>query len=136
MVARELAHELGAAVTAFEDLPLPIYDISPGAWDTLEEVIRNRRKAACLRISEETGLHASAACGDTVDEIAMFSGIVDLLVVGSRGYGPLGRLVHGSTTQRLLRYARSPILILTRAARLQTTDPPHQDATDLATTKS
>ena len=135
-VARTLAHELGAALTAFEALPLPIYDTSPGAWSTLEEVIRDRKKAACDRINEETGLRASAACGDTVDELAIFSGVVDLLVVGSRSYGPLGRLVHGSTTHRLLRYARSPLLILTRGARLEGISPPAQDAADLATAKS
>lgn len=135
-VARALAHELGAGLTAFEALPLPIYDISPGVWSTLEEVIRNQRKAACDRIAEETGLRASAACGDTVDELAMFSGIVDLLVVGSRSYGPLGRLVHGSTTHRLLRYARSPLLILTRGARLQGTSLPRQSLAGLAATKS
>jgi nucleotide-binding universal stress UspA family protein len=134
LVARALANDLGATLTAFEALPLPIYDIGPGVWSTLEEVIRDQCRTACARIAEETGLRASAACGDTVAELAMFSGIVDLLVVGSRSYGPLGRLVHGSTTLRLSRYARSPLLILTRGARLQGTGPPPQ-AVDLATTK-
>lgn len=134
-VARALANELGAAVTAFEALPLPIYDISPGVWSTVEEVIRDQRRTACERIAAETGLRASAACGDTVDELAMFSGIVDLLVVGSRGYGPLGRLVHGSTTLRLSRYARSPLLILTRGARLQGPSLPTPHAVDLAATR-
>jgi len=46
----------------------------------------------------------------------MFSASVDLLVVGSRGYGPLGRLVHGSTSHRLARLARCPLLVLPRAA--------------------
>lgn len=136
VVARALAHELGAALTAFEALPLPISDLSPDVWNSLEEVIRDRRKAACERIAEETGLRPSAACGDTVDELAMFSGIVDLLVIGSRNYGPSERLVHGSTTHRLLRYARSPLLILTRGARLRNARPSLQDAADLATTKS
>jgi hypothetical protein len=36
-------------------------------------------------------------------------------VVGSRGYGPVGRLVHGSTSQRLARAAHCPLLVLTRA---------------------
>ncbi len=136
VVARALAHQTGAALTAFEALPLPIYDISPGVWSTLEEIIRDRQRAACDRIAEETGLRASAACGDTVNELAMFSGIVDLLVVGSRSYGPFGRLVHGSTTLRLLRYARSPLLILTRGARLRGTSPAPQDVAELATTNT
>jgi hypothetical protein len=40
-----------------------------------------------------------------------------LLVVGSRSYGPIGRLVHGSVSQQLARTARCPLLVLTRAAR-------------------
>lgn len=137
LAARALGGELGAGVTAFEALPLPIYDITPGLWSNLEELIRDRRRSACEQIAKETGLRASAACGDTVDELAMFSGTVDLLIVGSRSYGPWGRLVHGSTTLRLLRYARSPLLILTRGARLQGTSPlPPLNAADLATTKS
>jgi nucleotide-binding universal stress UspA family protein len=131
--ARALAQELGAAATAFEALPLPIYDFSPGAWDTYEAVIRDRRKTACDEITGDTGLRALAACGETVDEIAVFSGVVDLLVVGSRDYGPLGRLVHGSTTHRLLRYARSPLLILTRGARRHSTEQTASPAAGLTT---
>jgi hypothetical protein len=41
---------------------------------------------------------------------------VDLLVVGSRGYGPLGRLIHGSTSLQLARSARCPLLVLPKAA--------------------
>jgi hypothetical protein len=46
----------------------------------------------------------------------MFSASVDLLVVGSRGYGPLGRLVHGSTSNELARVSCCPLLVLPRAA--------------------
>ncbi|MGP0033171.1 MAG: universal stress protein [Solirubrobacteraceae bacterium] len=47
----------------------------------------------------------------------MYSASLDLLILGSRSYGPLGRLVHGSTSQQLARTARCPLLVLTRAAR-------------------
>ncbi|HTP21823.1 MAG TPA: universal stress protein [Solirubrobacteraceae bacterium] len=40
---------------------------------------------------------------------------IDLLVVGSRGYGPIGRLVHGSTSRALADAARCPLLVLTRS---------------------
>ena len=46
----------------------------------------------------------------------MYGQSIDLLVVGSRGYGPLGRLMHGSTSTKLARIARCPLLVLTRAA--------------------
>jgi nucleotide-binding universal stress UspA family protein len=49
-------------------------------------------------------------------ELRQYGTSVDLLIVGSRGYGPIGRLVHGSTSQRLARGARCPLLVLTRSA--------------------
>lgn len=73
-----------------------------------------------------------ACYGRPAEELAIFSASVDLLVVGSRSYGPVGRLVHGSTSQQLARTARCPPLILTRAARAAeavTSSTDSQDAT-------
>jgi hypothetical protein len=44
---------------------------------------------------------------------------VDILVVGSRGYGPVKRLVLGSTSDYLERHARSSLLVLPRSAASQ-----------------
>jgi nucleotide-binding universal stress UspA family protein len=41
---------------------------------------------------------------------------VDLLVVGSRGYGPLGRTVLGSVSSRIIRSATCPVLVVPRGA--------------------
>ncbi|HUA71417.1 MAG TPA: universal stress protein, partial [Solirubrobacteraceae bacterium] len=49
-------------------------------------------------------------------ELTLYSASLDLLVIGSRGYGPLGRLVYGGVAQRLARTARCPLLVLTRPA--------------------
>jgi nucleotide-binding universal stress UspA family protein len=71
-------------------------------------------------LAAETGAKLSAfqaVYGRAAEELAIFSASVDLLVVGSRGYGPVGRLVHGSTSQQLARISRCPLLVLTRAAR-------------------
>jgi hypothetical protein len=37
---------------------------------------------------------------------------VDLLVVGSRGYGSLGRLMNGSTSNYLAGHVHCPLLVL------------------------
>lgn len=55
--------------------------------------------------------------GQVAEELAIFSPSVDLLVVGSGSYGPVGRLLHGGTLQKLARSARCPLLVLTRATR-------------------
>jgi hypothetical protein len=63
------------------------------------------------------GVEARVAYGQPADELAAYSASVDLLIVGSRGYGPIGRLVHGSTSQQLARAARCPLVVLTRVVR-------------------
>jgi len=40
---------------------------------------------------------------------------VDLLICGSRGYGPARRILLGGVSSRLVRQARSPIIVVPRA---------------------
>jgi len=39
---------------------------------------------------------------------------VDLVVCGSRGYGPVRRVLAGSTSRRLLGAARQPVIVVPR----------------------
>jgi nucleotide-binding universal stress UspA family protein len=55
--------------------------------------------------------------GRSAKQLARNGGSADLLVVGSRVYGPLGRWVHRSTHQKLSRAARCPLLVLPRGVR-------------------
>ena len=68
------------------------------------------------------GVEPHAAYGQPAEELAVYSASLDLLIVGSRGYGPIGRLIHGSTSQQLARSARCPLLVLTHAAHAIETD--------------
>jgi len=115
-IARALAALTGASISAFEALSLPIHDHVPNGWATFTSAVTELEAQAVARIADRFGLPGFAACGEAIDELAVFSGSVDLLIAGSRNYGPPGRLVQGSTTQRLLHFARSPLLILTRPA--------------------
>jgi nucleotide-binding universal stress UspA family protein len=54
--------------------------------------------------------------GRTVDELADLSAHVDLLVVGSRGWGPVRRILVGSTAAHLMREAHCPVIVLPRGA--------------------
>jgi nucleotide-binding universal stress UspA family protein len=54
--------------------------------------------------------------GEPSEELAQFSEELDLLIVGSRSYGPVGRLFNGSTSNYLARRARCPLLVLPRSA--------------------
>ena len=47
--------------------------------------------------------------------LAERSADLDLLVVGARSYGPLRRLLLGSTSTKLARHAACPLLVTPRA---------------------
>jgi nucleotide-binding universal stress UspA family protein len=117
MVARGLTEELGSKLSAFQAVSIPAY-LYIGAPDRVEASEIDRVVAlARERIAGLGGVEPHAAYGDAVEELTLYSASVDLLVVGSRSYGPLGRLVHGSTAQHLAGTARCPLLVLTRGAR-------------------
>jgi nucleotide-binding universal stress UspA family protein len=116
-VARRVAAAHGAQLSAFEAVSLPssVYMSTgiPGGRSVDAMIDDARSRIARL------GAVPHAAYGDPAEELSLYSASLDLLVVGSRGYGPIGRLMHGSTSQELARRARCPLLVLTRAARVQ-----------------
>ncbi|HSC02317.1 MAG TPA: universal stress protein [Solirubrobacteraceae bacterium] len=115
-VARGLATEMGAMLSAFQAISIPTYLAhghgAPGSTP-LRQLVDDARAA----IASHEGVEPHAAYGDPVEELTLYSASLDLLVVGSRSYGPVGRLIHGSTAQHLARSARSPLLVLTRSTR-------------------
>lgn len=123
--ARKLAAEWGVKVSAFETVSMPTYMFA-GGLSPIEEPLDEMVTEARSRI-EALGVEGHAAYGRPSEELAIYSASLDLLVVGSRDFGPVGRLVHGSTTKQLARMARCPLLVLTRAARNAEMAPPPAD---------
>jgi nucleotide-binding universal stress UspA family protein len=62
------------------------------------------------------GVEGHVAIGAPASELVAFGDRVDLLVVGSRGHGPLRRLALGSTSLPLIREARCSLLVIPRPA--------------------
>jgi nucleotide-binding universal stress UspA family protein len=58
----------------------------------------------------------NAVIGSPVNELIELSRRVDLLVVGSRGWGPVRRILLGSTADSLIREAECPLLVVPRGA--------------------
>lgn len=112
-VGRELADRLGAKLSAFEAISVPTYAFLGGPAVS-EDAIATLVTQAREDIAALGGIEAHAVYGSPAEELAMYSASLDLLVVGSRSYGPIGRLMHGSTSHRLARMARCPLLVLTR----------------------
>jgi nucleotide-binding universal stress UspA family protein len=67
-------------------------------------------------LADLDGVEGDATYGDPGEELAAFSGELDLLIVGSRSYGPVGRLFNGSTSNHLARRSSCPLLALPRSA--------------------
>jgi nucleotide-binding universal stress UspA family protein len=57
-----------------------------------------------------------AVLGVAVEGLVELTERVDLLVVGSRGWGPVRRILLGSTAASLLQHAACPVLVLPRGA--------------------
>jgi nucleotide-binding universal stress UspA family protein len=115
-LARALAAHYGSEIRALAVVSLqsiPAGDPLPEHWTEItDELIREERK----RLTSVDGVRGDATYGEPSDELARFGEEVDLLIVGSRGYGPLGRLFNGSTSTSLARHAPCPLLVLPRAA--------------------
>jgi nucleotide-binding universal stress UspA family protein len=107
------------------------FDGSPESREALRLAGRVARGAgAALRVvsvasAASTEREAAArAEGSTLEllagrpaaALARVSRDLDLLVVGSRAHGPVRRLVLGSTSTRLVREARCPLLVVPRPA--------------------
>ena len=127
-LALELARCTGAAVrllsVASDAYPGMPHIFSPATYDdaTYAEVIDDRVQTARTMIEEAlTACAGAAATGDVrlgnpARELATFSAECDLLVLGSRRWGPVRRLVLGSTSEPVLRHAQCPVLVLPRNA--------------------
>jgi nucleotide-binding universal stress UspA family protein len=129
--ARTLAADTGATLSALHVFSPPTWGyVGPmaGNWGAILEA---RRSTGGERIGELDDVEATAVYGLPSDELAAYGDRVDLLVVGSRSYGPLRRLVLGSTSHALARRARCALLILPRAAAAKPGGGPDQVSTSL-----
>lgn len=127
--ARDIAAPTRAAVDALEVVSIPSYAftglLSPNLGDSIELMLAEANK----RVGSLEGVKGHAVYGLPGEELAAFGDQVDILVVGSRSYGPVRRLVVGSTSDFLERHARCSLLVLPRGE-----DAGVQPATATATT--
>ncbi|MFZ1926449.1 MAG: universal stress protein, partial [Solirubrobacteraceae bacterium] len=80
--------------------------------ETMEVMIEEAKE----RMRALPGVDGRAAYGFAGEELAALGDELDILVVGSRGYGPVKRLIVGSTSEYLERHARCSLLVLPRVA--------------------
>ena len=117
-VARELAARSSARIRALNIVTAPRY-LFTGVLPVgtgIDELV----KAAEANMGALEGVQAEARYGAIDSDLEEFSEEVDLLLVGSRAYGPATRLIEGSTSRYLLRHSRAPLLVLPRGAHIST----------------
>jgi len=124
--ALEAAHQLAADVGG--RLRLRVVAEAPTAvasayayaldWDAL--VAEHRRQAQRLLDEALTSLDVPAegevVVGSPAADLQALTEHVDLIVTGSRDWGPLRRVALGSTSDRLVHHALCPVLVVPRPA--------------------
>ncbi len=113
--AREVAERYHAVVHALEVVAIPNYALTGFAAPALGEGIEKMLTEANERMAVIEGVEGRAVYGLAGEELATFGDEVQLLVLGSRGYGPVKRLILGSTSDYLERHGRCSLLVLPRA---------------------
>lgn len=114
--ARAIAARTGATIEPL--LVLPVQSIPYGQpirrrWS---DVAGQMTPEDLARLGGLDDLDAHVSYGSPGEELVSFSGHVDLLIVGSRACGPVGRLLTGSTSNYLARRTRCPLLVFPRSA--------------------
>jgi len=123
--ASELAAGTGAKLKLVSVVHPPVVGFGMGAtagWAELKEAVeaRAREQLAEARDAVPDGIEAEATLvsGDPVEALSEVAGVAGtLLVVGSRAYGPLRRVLLGSVSSRLVRSAPGPLVVTPRGMR-------------------
>jgi nucleotide-binding universal stress UspA family protein len=109
-LARELATERGAQVSAFQALRESLYAHDPwvAEWEIEADAAAARERMAGL------GAEPHLGSGDPAEELARYGASVDLLVLGSHSYRPIDHVAAPSTAQRLAQHPPCPLLVLAK----------------------
>jgi nucleotide-binding universal stress UspA family protein len=115
--ARELAGQRRATIWAVQVIPLTDADgDGPPAADWTADPSRLIHRTIARLSTLGDDVEGDAVYGKPREELVRYGENLDLLLVGSRGYGPLGRLFHGSVSDYLARHAPCPLLIMPRSS--------------------
>ncbi len=123
-LARELAGVVGGSVRVIAgaglEPALASYAFSSPALEEVEEEIYGETEQTLTRVCRELAAGDGVAIehetirGEPVEVLVERSGELDLLVLGSRAYGPLRHVLLGSVSARAMREASCPVLVVPR----------------------
>ena len=84
-------------------------------WDAQREEARGRAEAAASAWTKAASV--DAVCGDPARHLREFTGELDLLIIGSRRWGTLARVLAGSVGEALVADAQCSLLMVPRPHR-------------------
>jgi nucleotide-binding universal stress UspA family protein len=120
-LAGKLAKASGAHVRILAAVATPIRATTVAAYEAdWIDAAREESRAEVDEAEEILGrmgvvtASSEVVVGLAVEELTELSHDVDLIVVGSRGWGPVKRLLLGSTSERLVREAACPVIAVPR----------------------
>lgn len=124
-----LAHASGAALRVITVLHERIGTLGsnlPGARQAQqlpEEVAgqhhqagRDAVDAALAEVGSQVDAEVELVYGDPADSLLGFTGSLDVLVMGSRAYGPRRAVLLGGVSRRVIAASRCPVVVLPRGA--------------------
>lgn len=84
------------------------------AWQEVERACREEHDAVLAGLPADVRAEGAFVVGDPVRTLAEQTGTLDLLITGSRRYGPLRAVMLGGVSGRVLRDAACPVIVVPR----------------------
>jgi nucleotide-binding universal stress UspA family protein len=91
--------------------------VYPDYFEDVRAEVEDRLEQAAAPIRDDVSVRADIVRGQTTDALVEQSERLDLLVLGSRGYGPLQSVLLGSVSRRVVSDARCAVLVVPRGVR-------------------
>jgi nucleotide-binding universal stress UspA family protein len=122
--AEELALALSASLRVMQvieplarlydggEMPLNLPEINASIYADTERSLIERVARLSANLESEGTLHS----GRPADVLIALSETVDLMVIGSRGYGPLRAVLLGGVSGQVIRSAACPVIVVPRQA--------------------
>jgi len=122
--AEELALALSASLRVMQvleplaglygsgEMPVNVPEVNASIYADAERALTERVAHLSSRLDAEGTLHS----GRPAEVLIALSETVDLLVIGSRGYGPLKAVLLGGVSGQVIRSAACPVIVVPRRA--------------------
>jgi nucleotide-binding universal stress UspA family protein len=94
------------------EMPLNLPELNASMYADTERSLIERVARLSARLESEGTVHS----GRPADLLIALSETVDLLVIGSRGYGPLKAVLLGGVSGQVIRSAACPVIVVPRQA--------------------